>query len=127
MKGHAKQLDIDRGRITKEDKKGNDGADALAVAGANMHCAAPEVVEEAKQRMDVAISVQRMMLAILHARALAEVAFHNETTDAGDADRGSDCDCMELECMELECMELDCTELLNDDVDTGECILSGAS
>ena len=36
VKGHAKQIDIDRGRTTKEDKKGNDSADALAMAGANM-------------------------------------------------------------------------------------------
>ena len=28
-KGHAKQIDIDRGRTTLEDKQGNDGADAL--------------------------------------------------------------------------------------------------
>ena len=33
VKGHAKQIDIDRGRTTHEDKHGNDGADALAVAG----------------------------------------------------------------------------------------------
>ena len=122
VKGHAKQIDIDRGRTTKEDKKGNDGADALAVAGANMHCAAPEVVEAARQRLGVAMSVQRMMLAILHARALAENALQNEAADAGNADRGSDCDCMDMECMELDCMEL-----LDDDVDNGGGILNGAS
>ena len=72
---HGKQIDIDRGRTTIEDNKGNDSADALAVAGANMHCAAPEVVEAARQRRDVAMSVQRMMLAISQARALAENAF----------------------------------------------------
>ena len=89
VKGHAKQINIDRGRTTVEDKKGNDGADALAVAGANMHCAAPEVVEAARQRRDVAMSVQRMML---QARALAENAFQKEATDA---DRGSELgDCM---------------------------------
>ena len=95
VKGHAKQIDIDRGRTTKEDKEGNDGADALAVAGANMHCAAPEVVEAGRERRDVAMSVQRMMLAILHARALAENAFQNEATET---DRGSELgDCMRMD------------------------------
>ena len=115
MKGHAKQIDVDRGRTTHEDKVGNDGADALAVAGANMHRATTEVVEAAKDRMRDAVSVQRMMLAILHARALAELAFQSDATDAGNADRGSDCDGMDLECMELECNEL----TLDDEFDDG--------
>ena len=115
VKGHAKQIDIDRGRTTKEDKKGNDSADALATAGANMHSAAPEVVEEAEQRMDVALSVQRMMLAILHARALEETAFQNETTDAEHvADRGSDVD--ENDCInELLCTDVNDHDLIRND------------
>ena len=37
VKGHAKQTDADRGRTTQEDRTGNDGADALAVAGVCLH------------------------------------------------------------------------------------------
>ena len=32
---------------------------------------------------------------------LAESAFQNDATDAGNAHRGSDRDCMELDCMEF--------------------------
>ena len=34
VKGHAKQIDVERGRTTSEDMIGNNGADELAVAGA---------------------------------------------------------------------------------------------
>lgn len=36
VKGHAKQLDIDQGRTTPEDKTGNDKADEGATKGYNM-------------------------------------------------------------------------------------------
>ena len=37
VKGHAKMIDVQRGRTTLLDKYGNDGADELAVAGAAQH------------------------------------------------------------------------------------------
>ena len=55
-----------------------------------------------------------MMVSVLQARFEAE---SYNPHDAGNADRGSDCDCMELECMEF----------LDDDVGNGEGILNGAS
>ena len=109
-----------RGRTTEEDKRGNDGADALAVDGAKLHNVSSEVLDAALQRKQWALQVQRMMVAVLQAR------FGAESYDPHDVvnDRGSDC---ESDCMELECMELDCMELLDDDVDNGEGTLNGAS
>ena len=104
VKGHAKQIDIDRGRTTEEDKKGNDGADALAVAGAQLHPVPTEVLEAAKNRKQWAICVQQMMLAVLKARLHAE---RGRSNDAGNADRGSDMD----ECMEFDLLDLHDTEL----------------
>ena len=116
MKDHAKQVDVDRGRTAHEDKVGNDVADELAVAGANMHRATTEVVEAARERMRDAMSVQRMMLAVLHARALPEFASQSDAIDAGIADRGSDCDGMDLDCMELDCLELTLDDEFGDGV-----------
>ena len=85
-------MDIERGRTTDEDKRGNDGADALAVAGAHMHQASAEVVCATKQRKEWAVVVQRMMLSVLKARLAAERASSN---DAEEADRGSEIGCMD--------------------------------
>ena len=95
----------------------------MAVDGAKMHSISPEVLEAALQRKVCAPQVQGMMVAVFQARFEAE---SYKPYDAGNADRGSDCesDCMELECM---CMEVDCMELLDDDVDNGEGTLNGAS
>ena len=99
VKGHAKHIDVVRGRTTREDMNGNNGADVLAVAGASMQQFPPEVVGSANERKDVAVQVQQMMLAILKARFLAEGCSSN---DAGD-DRGSDMsDCMEDEVIDDE-------------------------
>ena len=81
VKGHAKQLDIDRGRTTEEDKQGNDGADALAVAGAKLHEVPSEVLEAAKSRKLSAVVVQQMMLAVLKARLLAESTSLNDASN----------------------------------------------
>ena len=100
VKGHAKQIDVDRGRVTKEDKTGNDGADALAVAGACLHQVPAELSTSACERKELAVNVQRMMIKILQARAEAE---SNSLDDAVDVDRGSEMgDCM--------------SELLNDEL-----------
>ena len=103
MKGHAKQIDIDRGRSTEEDKQGNDGADALAVAGAKQHEVPSEVLEAAKKRKLWAGIVQQMMLAVLKARLLAE---NNWPNDVGSADGGHE-------------NSYECMELLDDEFDAG--------
>ena len=99
MKGHAQQIDVVRGRTTSEDMNGNNGADMLAAAGANMHQLPAEVVSAAQERKEVAVQVQQMMVSILKARFLAETSGPN---DAGD-DRGSDMsDCMDREVIDDE-------------------------
>ena len=91
--GHAKAIDVARGRTTEEDKRGNDGADKLAVAGAAMHRVPAEVVAAANLRKQTAMHVQQMMVAILTARLLAE---HLGASDAECPDRGSEMgDCVE--------------------------------
>jgi len=72
VKGHAKRIDVERGRTTEMDKRGNDGADLLAVAGAAMHRVSDELVESAQQRRCTAVRVQQMMVAVLKARLAAE-------------------------------------------------------
>ena len=139
---YVTQIDIDRGRSTYEDKLGNDGADKLAVAGASQHQVPSEVVADAKQRRELAIKVQRMMVQILQARAEAE---YIKADDAVDIDRGSEMgDCMEFDEFDIgvddghlsamhECIELDCTEFvctdshINDDADSGSTILNDES
>ena len=88
VKGHATRFDVERGRTSEEDKKGNDGADALAVAGARMHQVPPEVLKAACERKRCAVNVQQMMLAVLNARLVAE----SNISSGHDADRGSDVD-----------------------------------
>jgi len=133
VKAHATQIDVDRGRVTYEDKIGNDGADKLAVAGASLHQVPSEVVVHAHERRKLAINVQRMMVCILQARAEAESSI---LEDVVDIDRGSEMgDCEVLgdhefdsrfgdedlsevhDCIELDvgCMELECTDLFIDD------------
>ena len=72
VKGRAKSIDVERGRTTREDKIGNDGADLLAVAGAAMHEVPVEIVEAASLRKRNAVHVQQMMVAVLKARLLLE-------------------------------------------------------
>ena len=137
VKGHAKKIDVERGRTTEEDKLGNDGADALAVAGAKLHPVPSEVLGSARQRKQWATAVQQMMVAVLKARLLAEAP-----CDAAKADRGSECDdCEDLylddamgDCIDVrsdnepnsvsdieDCMEL---AILDDDFDLGANILT---
>ena len=98
--GHAKEIDIERGRTTLEDKVGNDGADRLAVQGAATHQVPFEIVLAASQRKASASATQRMMLDILSQRQLWEQHFDEA------ADRGSDAgDPENLPCMEFGCVE----------------------
>ena len=62
----------------------HDGADALAVAGAEKHLVSSEVVAKAQKRKGTSMVVQKMMIAVLKARFRAEA----QATDSGD--RGSD-------------------------------------
>ena len=141
VKGHATRVDAERGRTTEEDKTGNDGADALAVAGAALHTVSVEVVGSARQRRKCATSVQKMMLAVLKARLRAE---HEQNDDEADgADRGSEIDCMDNllfddefgsgaddgqpsashDRMELDCIELACIDShINDESESGDAI-----
>ena len=90
--GHAKPIDVERGRTTECDKLGNDGADALAVQGALQHRVSRTVIQDAKRRCEMARDVHRMMLQILQARYAAE-----QCEEQG-ADRGSDDeDCFDSE------------------------------
>ena len=45
VKGHARDVDVELGRMTLQDKKGNDGADQLAVAGAALHQVPADIVQ----------------------------------------------------------------------------------
>ena len=91
VKGAAR-IDIALGRATVQDKWGNDGADALAVSGAQKHRVPNDIVQSARLRKSSAKLVQRMMGAVLQARLHAEQA---QSTVI--ADRGSDGDVSEAE------------------------------
>ena len=97
VKGHAKRIDIERGRTTAVDKWGNDGADALAVQGAEMHRVPAHVVQSARARKTSAKIVQGMMVAVLKARFCAEAAHAPAVRDRGsDPGNFDDMDCLDL-------------------------------
>ena len=50
VKGHALDVDVERGRVEACDKFGNDGADLLAVDGAASHCVARGIVARTHAR-----------------------------------------------------------------------------
>ena len=77
-----------KGRVTNEDRIGNSGADALAVAGAKSHQVPAELVSAAHRRRELALEMQAMMLAILQER-LAWEQRPGEGADHG-SDRGDD-------------------------------------
>ena len=72
VKGHAKDEDVESGRVTPLDKHGNDSADSLARAGADAHAVPPVVVEQYAARRLCAKEVQCMMVRILQRRKIAE-------------------------------------------------------
>ena len=82
VKGHAKQRDVDSGRVRPEDKLGNDGADALAVRGAKSRMVPAHLVQRAEERRDLAQRVHRMMLEITKARR-AHIAIWQGDQGAG--------------------------------------------
>lgn len=83
VKGHAKRIDIERGRTTELDKWGNDGADALAVRAAQTHRVPEEFLISASLRKHSAKNVQQMMITVLKARLAAERATVSEACDRG--------------------------------------------
>ena len=121
VKGHAKEIDVMRGRTTREDKIGNDGADELARDGADMHRVPSEVVEEANRRRTHAIHTHKMMLAILIER------LNQETSLTAEADRGSEMGEDLFVDVDFDNEPSDnehCMELLNDAIDSGSVTLS---
>ena len=84
VKGHAKRVDIARGRTTEYDKKGNDGADALAVAGARMHRVLADIVRRACERKAVPKRVQKYMVTVLKTRLHAEAIAADLISDSTD-------------------------------------------
>ena len=80
VKGHV-------GGISAEaDKQGNDGADALATSGAELHSVDTEVASAAARRVAMACAVHTYMVEVIRARwaadsdpeVLADPAWHNE-------------------------------------------------
>jgi len=130
VKGHAKKIDIDRGRTTWEDKVGNDGADELAVAVAKAHEIPSEVTESASLRKLAAKRVHGMMVCVLKARMAEEARLRGAQAAQDDTDdRGSDagvCMCMDfsgVEALHVSDNELACAcachEFLKDECDEG--------
>ena len=92
----ATTIDVQRGRTTLLDKHGNDGADNLAVAGAQQHAVDEDIVLMSTARRECAKCVHRMFVSIVHARMVQEQCWSHECRDEL-GDRGSDPgDCMEL-------------------------------
>ena len=88
VKGHAKQIDIDRGRTTARDKWGNDAADRLATAGAKLHEAPAELIKAASDNRDQAEAVHNLFLQLMELRELREQAMQLPQSDEGDAEDG---------------------------------------
>ena len=97
VKGHAKMIDVQRGRTTLADKDGNDGADKLAVAGAEQHAVDSEIVIMSDLRREHGKEVHSMFIAIVKARRVQELRLNQALQALPDdvGDRGSDPgDCM---------------------------------
>ena len=131
VKGHAKMIDVWRGRTSLADKSGNDGADALAVAGAELHAVDSDIILTSISRKKQAKDAHMMFVEIIKARQAQEQFLSYGHDDVGD--RGSDpgdcmaeasdvaCDVCEPEPQHLDgedgsvCMELK----LDDEFDDG--------
>ena len=80
-----------------QDKTGNDGADRLAVKGAQHHAAPTDLVDRCRWRKEMARATHAMMLAIVAARRrLEEQLGWTSAVDGEDADRGSTADAEDL-------------------------------
>ena len=87
--GHPKMIDVQRGRTRLIDKNGNDGADALAVAGAELHAVDADIVLTINLRKEYAKNVHIMFIEIVQARQVQEHLLHHSHQDVV-GDRGSD-------------------------------------
>ena len=72
VKGHALDIDVQRGRVLPIDKWGNDGADACACAGADRHAVPDSVLRVFAFRNIAATGTHKMMIEILRRRRAAE-------------------------------------------------------
>ena len=72
VKGHARDSDVRAGSVQPIDKRGNDCADQLAVAGAEMHAPSRDLVNKCERRATAAHAAHSMMLRILKARRKSE-------------------------------------------------------
>ena len=68
--GHAKEIDVQRGRVLACDKIGNDGADECACHGADQHAVPASVLRDLEFRKAAAHGVQNMMVEILKVRRM---------------------------------------------------------
>ena len=97
VKGHITIDEVRRGRGTMQDRTGNDGADRLAVKGAQHHAAPTDLVDRCRWRKEMARATHAMMLAIVAARRrLEEQLGWTSAVDGEDADRGSTADAEDL-------------------------------
>eukprot|EP00660_Eupelagonema_oceanica_P019287 gene19287-biopygen1903 len=91
VKGHATERDVAAGRVAAADKRGNDAADQLAVAGAAMHGVPRERIAAARRRVLVARAVQKLMLEVAweraRARERAEMPQDGGPEDAGEEEQ----------------------------------------
>ena len=79
--GHAEAMHVRSGSVTREDKDGNDAADALAVAAAAHHAPACELVARAVLRQETA-ATHRMMIRIVNLRFDSEHMDDDSDADA---------------------------------------------
>ena len=125
VKAHANKRDIEQGRTTLLDMKGNNGADELAVAGASVHQFPSEVVTAAHERRDWAVNVQQMMVSILKARFAEENATANDAGDDRGSDMGDHVACQDYDHDDgMSAEASDDRERIDDEIDSGEAILS---
>ena len=101
VKGHAKMIDVQRGRTSLADKNGNDGADALAVAGAELHAVDPDIVLMSSLRRKYAKDAHSMFIEIVKARQVQEQLLNDFHQDVV-GDRGSDPGDYMTEAMDIE-------------------------
>ena len=69
---HASAKDVLRGKVSAEDKWGNDGADALAKEAAMLQQVPENIMKEAMRRRQQAEAVQQRFLDIFHDRLRSE-------------------------------------------------------
>ena len=81
VKGHAKDMDVQRGHVLACDKLGNDGADEWACAGADQHAISEALLSDVRFRKMSASGVQKMMLEILRVRRQSEQALAHAADD----------------------------------------------